>query len=263
MLVFAAYTPHPPTLAPHNDSSRTRKTPKTEAAFSELAQKLYAAQPELILLLSPHGHGSRDQFSVNAHQNFETNFEDLGHFASKRIFDGLPYFAAEIKEHISQFYPVRLISDKMLDYSISIPLHLLTEELQDISVVPIIQCDRDFESHYIFGQHLYHIILQSKKRIAVIASGNLSHALTPKGKQLSDVHSYRQFDTQILDALKAQNYDSIRQIPEQEADSVQSDGIRTLTILLGLCAQIQHKAHILSYEYPHGIGYLTAVFELR
>ena len=58
-IVFAAITPHAPVLIPEIGKENLKKLTKTEAALKKLEQELYAAKPESLVVISPHGQNGR------------------------------------------------------------------------------------------------------------------------------------------------------------------------------------------------------------
>ena len=104
-------------------------------------------------------------------------------------------------------------------------------------------------------------LLSSSARIAVIASGDLSHKLSknapagysPKGKK---------FDKKLIDCLlKKQTHEIIKFKPELIADAGEC-GLKSIIILLGVLEGMKYEPQLLSYESPFGVGYLTMNFKL-
>ena len=95
----------------------------------------------------------------------------------------------------SQDIPLSLNSRENLDHSISVPLVLLTENLPSIPIIPISYSGLDAKNHFEFGRALRDVLSSTNKRIAIIASGDLSHALSSdapagfkkEGQQYDDI----------------------------------------------------------------------------
>ena len=79
-IVFSAITPHPPVLIPEIGKDNLAKIKKTEEAMKKLEQDLYAAKPESILIISPHGQIFDDAFNINLSASYKANFKDFGDF---------------------------------------------------------------------------------------------------------------------------------------------------------------------------------------
>src|SRR3989338_7713219 len=79
-LVFAAMTPHPPVLIPEIGKDNLKKIEKTEAAMKKLEQEFYAAKPESVVVISPHGQIFADDFNIKLSSGYSANFKEFGDF---------------------------------------------------------------------------------------------------------------------------------------------------------------------------------------
>ena len=64
MLVFSALTPHPPIIIPEIGGKDSRETRKTIAAMEKLSKELKKANPETIVIISPHGLIYPDRLNI-------------------------------------------------------------------------------------------------------------------------------------------------------------------------------------------------------
>ncbi|MBI5254687.1 hypothetical protein HY932_02820 [Candidatus Falkowbacteria bacterium] len=87
-LVFASIVPHPPLLIPNIGKDEIKKVKKTQRAMEKLEEDLYIAKPDVILIISPHASLFSDAFTINAHINFVSDFEQFGDFATKVNWQG-------------------------------------------------------------------------------------------------------------------------------------------------------------------------------
>ncbi|OGF21571.1 AmmeMemoRadiSam system protein B [Candidatus Falkowbacteria bacterium RIFOXYB2_FULL_38_15] len=263
MLVFAAITPHPPILIPSIGKENLKRIKKTENAMTELEKKIFESGAETIIVISPHGQILPDAFSVNLNPEYEINLEEFGDFGTKTKYKTNTRLAYKIKELAeSQNIPVILNSDQYLDHGSAIPLSYLTKRLKNVSILPIGYSLLDLKAHYSFGDFLKEIILDDDKKIAVIASGDLSHCVTkdapagysPRGKE---------FDEKLVELITNKNITGILKIDQGLIEEAGECGLRSIMILLGLLERINYTPEILSYEAPFGVGYLVANFKLN
>jgi len=134
--------------------------------------------------------------------------------------------------------------------------------LKNVSILPIGYSLLDLKAHYSFGDFLKEIILDDDKKIAVIASGDLSHCVTkdapagysPRGKE---------FDEKLVELITNKNITGILKIDQGLIEEAGECGLRSIMILLGLLERINYTPEILSYEAPFGVGYLVANFKLN
>ena len=262
MLVFSAICPHPPIIIPTIGKDNLSKVDKTVLAMEKLEHEVYASQPDLILIISPHGHMLSDAFSVNLHTKYQVDFEAFGDWQTKMEFKSSPEFISKIKECVETELSISVISDEKLDHGSGVPLFFLTAHLKNIPIVPISYSFLDLNKHFKFGQLLNQEIAKSDLRIAVIASGDLSHCLTkdapapysPKGQE---------FDQQLIKYLEKKAYSDVLNFDADFIEEAAECGLRSFVILFGIIQEYKHNVEILSYEGPFGVGYLVANFKLK
>lgn len=260
-IVFSAIVPHPPILMPTIGKENINQLKATSLAYSELEQDLYASQAETIIIITPHGHLQEESFTINLNPEFKGDFKDFGDLTTKFTLSGDIGLAHKIREKLETKAPLQLISEDKLDHGASIPLYLLTKHLPKIKIIPLYYSGLSLAAHYNFGQILKNELLGSSARIAIIASGDLSHRLSknapagynPRGKK---------FDKKLIDCLLKKQIDEIIKFkPELIADAGEC-GLKSIVILLGIIEAIKYEPQLLSYESPFGVGYLTMNFKL-
>ena len=261
-LVFTAITPHPPVLVPGIGKKEVEKIEQTSRALKKLEEDLYIAKPQILIIISPHGSLFEDAFSVNAHPEFHSHFDQFGDLSTKKTWTGAPHTAAKIAQKSNPTdLPVRLISEDKLDHGASVPLFFLTEHLENLAVLPIGYSSLPKKDHIEFGEFLKEIIMDSDKRVAVIASGDLSHAL--KTEAPAGFHKDGEaFDKQLIELLESNNTTGIISMDETLVENAKQCGYRSLLILLGIIKDMNFEFKNYSYEAPFGVGYLVGNFEI-
>src|SRR3989339_193434 len=172
-LVFAGIVPHPVVLLPTIGKDAILKLDATRTALEKLEQELYLAKPHRIIIITPHEGVFEDAFVVNAHTELESRFEKFGDMTTQYTWKGAPELGAKIQHKTNkQNLPTRLVSNDYLGHGASIPLVYLTTHLKDVSILPIGYSKLDTKSHVAFGELIKEVIMESDKRIAVIASGD-------------------------------------------------------------------------------------------
>lgn len=257
MLIFAAITPNSPMLIPAISKENIKYIEKTINAIKKLEDNLYAAQPECIVIITPNEQLQADSFTINVQDNYEIRFDDFGDFSTKLTFRGDPTFAGRFKEHYYDV-PVALISNEKLSYGAGVPLYSIAKNLKNVRIVPIgySHLSLNLEIHYQFGTLLRKEIETNNKRIAVIASGNLSHTLT-KDAPAGYFKEGKIFDQKLLEYLKEKKTDSILKFDKNLIDKAHECCLGTISILLGILNELNYKPKLLSYESPFGVGYLV------
>ncbi len=259
-LVFAALTPHPPLLIENIGKENISKVKKTKEALLKLEEDLYLSHPQIIFIISPHEALHEEAFVINVHEKFTSSFEEFGDVVTTKQWNGGGDFGARIAHTGKNYHlPIRLVNEEKIRYGASVPLTYLTAHLPHVKIVPIGYSSLSSKEHVAFGELLKEIILVSEKRIAVIASGDMSHCLTkkspapysPKGKE---------FDDKIQELLHTRNTLGLTQIDETMVTSAHQCMYQSLLILLGILKNIDYQFENYCYEHPFGVGYLTGNF---
>ena len=258
-LVFSAITPHPPLLIPEIGQENLKLIDKTVKALKELEEDLYHATPDTIIIISPHSELLSEAFTINHSPKLKANFEKFGDLATRLEFENNLGLSYKIRERVETTLPVILTTDEDLDHGASVPLFYLTQNLKKLKIIPIGYSMLDRTKHFEFGQEIRKIINNSNERIAVIASGDLSHRLTqdaPAG--FSERAS--EFDDLFIKLLKEKKIEEIVNLDEELLEEAGECGYRSVLILLGVLNELNYQTKILSYEGPFGVGYLVANF---
>lgn len=263
MLVHAAFTPHTPLLLPSIGKENVKRLQATTDAMKRIAEDLYVASPETIVIVSAHSAMHPSAFSVNLHDAYEVDLSEFGDLGTAREF--LPDIALidtmqrSLRRHQQ---PLTLDSDAALDYGTAVPLLLLTENLRNVRIVPISYSGLDAKAHFTFGRALKHVLADSSKRIALIASGDLSHALSseaPAGHKPEG----EQFDRAVRQALEQHSASALLTLDPAVVEAASECAYRPLLVFLGALERTHVDPEVLSYESPFGVGYLAAQFHVR
>lgn len=260
-LALAAIAPHPLIMIPSIGKDNINQIDKTINAFHALEENLYLKKIDTIIIISPHGLIQTNTFTLNLNPEFNINFEEFGDFSTKFTLSGDVGLAHQIKEDLEATTPIQAISKSNLDYGCGVPLYALTNNLKNIQIIPMYYSGLDLDAHYEFGKILKKTLLKSKKRIAVIASGDLSHRIT-KDSPAGYSSKGAKFDKKLINYLTKKNSQDILKMRHDFIQKSGECGLKSIVILLGILDGINYTPNILSYEFPFGVGYLTMNFNL-
>ena len=264
-LIFAGIVPHPPFIIPEIGKDKAEKLKKTRESLEEMEGDLYVLQPDTIFVISPHSPISAESFSLNLATHFESKFEELGNKDTKCEVNCDMQLVSQIKEAADYGdvdVPVNIITQPKVDHGVCIPMYYLIRHLPNVKLIPISVSQLPPEKHVEFGQLLRNVALESNKRIAIIASGDLSHALseesehgmTPQGKT---------FDETVQKSIKENNLQDIVKINPDIVEKAHECGYRPMLILIGALEGSKYDSKIYSYEAPFGTGYMVAQFPFQ
>jgi aromatic ring-opening dioxygenase LigB subunit len=269
-IVFAAITPHPPIIIPEIGGKETKKVQKTIDAMEDLSKKLNQAEPDTIIIISPHGLIYNDRINVCGIEKLEGNFAQFNAPQIKMRYNNDLKLAFEIDKTANKESIETLLYDNgdgskiyELDHGIMVPMYWLTKHLDNlVKIIPIAYSYQDRLKHFAFGQVIASLTQKIKKRIAIIASGDLSHRLIPSAPAgYSD--RGEEFDENLVNLIKKNQVPEILELDEDFIEEAGECGFRSILILLGALEKLNYKPQILSYEGPFGVGYLVANFEIN
>ena len=262
MLSFAAFIPHSPLLVPSVGRDALEKMPKTVAAMSRLEEELYHAMPETIIVISSHSIQFAEAFSMNLHDEYIGSLAEFG--ASDAPASYRPDLALidDLQRSLRRSgIRLSLNSTHGLDHGTSVPLSLLASKLPDVRVVPVSYSGLGPKEHFAFGKAIKDVVMRSGKRIAVIASGDLSHCLT------SDAPAGYRAEGAVFDELMRQSVETVSaaKLLSASPELVEASSecaYRPLIVLFGLLENMHVRPELLSYEAPFGVGLMVAQFHL-
>jgi len=260
-LVFAGILPHTPLLLESISKGKKDLLQKSLTAISELEQSLYISKPDVLVVLSLHEGRYEKAFNINVQPEFIATLEQFGDLSTKKTWKGAPHLGATIAHtKAPNTLPIHLVSEPKLEYGTSVPLFLLTEHLPNIKILPIGHSLLSPKEHFDFGGLMREKLSESDKRVAVIASGDLAHTLTPDSP-LGYHEDGKKFDTALINMLQSGNTAGILGLDRSLIENAKGDMYKPLLILLGLLQDMRFNFKNISYEAPFGIGYLVGQFE--
>ena len=262
MIVFSCFVPHPPLIISEIGKENLDKLSKTLKSYKYLEQELYNSKPDIIIIISPHSKINEDAFTINQQPELKVDFKEFGDLVTNKIFYNEYSLGYRIKESSETSLPIILTSEEILDYGSSIPLLKLTEHLPNIKILSIGYNGLNNKEYIKFGEAVKEEINKSGKRIAVVASGDLSHRLH---KDSPNGYSARaqEFDQTIIKLINNNKIEEIINFNKELLEESGECGYRSLLILLGIIKNLNYKVEKLSYESPFGIGYLVENFKIK
>lgn len=264
MITFAALVPHPPLLIPEIGAENTLEVAATTKAMKILAGNISESDPETVIIISPHGNLSPETFTVGLAPYFAGNFSDFDAPEVSLSFPGdIELASAIIKEagKAELAAAPQIHNDKTynLDHGALVPLYFLTEDLSPkTKIVTIGYSYLGRAEHFSFGQAIKQAVEKSGKRVAIIASGDLSHKHL--NNQFGNKEAPEQFDDAIKSGIEKKNFESLIYLSEDLRYDAGECGYRSLLILLGAIDGLKVSPKVLSAEHPFGVGYLVADF---
>ncbi len=223
MLTYAALSPHPPLIIPEIGQRRLQEVQPTAEGMRRLAQEMAATEPETVIFLTPHGNvfadalsslgqpqlrGDMTAFGARQEWTASNDLVLLKEIATRSAQSNLPFIILD-KDTARQH---RLNPD--LDHGILVPFHYLQEAgLTDVKIVAISVAYLSTFELYQFGHILEQAADKVGRKVAILASGDMSHRLKSDGP-----YEYHPdgpiFDQAVRELLGAGDAKGILDLPE-------------------------------------------------
>lgn len=261
MLVFAALTPHSPLLLPTVGKEHTARLQTTIDALKQLEGHLYAAKPDTVIVITPHGPKNGATYVINFAPQFTAHFEEFSDLATRAEYAGDNEMSYRIKERLETHFSLQLTTVETLDYGTAIPLHFLTTHRKTPGIIPVSTAQTDYQNHRSFGEDMRDELIATNKRVAVIASMEFSSRLS-KQSPAGYYAGAKKFDQRLIELITARDANSIAAIKPEQAQRNGAVDLPALTMLMGVLGEADYTPSVLSYEWPFGIGHAVVEFEL-
>ena len=262
MITFACLVPHAPLLIPEVGQDNLQHLAETIQAYKNLEAELYAAKPDVLILFSSHANTPSQTFTINQNPLLKVNFKRFGDLVTSLEFKNEIALGYKIKEACETILPVNLSAEEQLTYSSGVPLYYLAQHLPQIKILVINYATLTIEEHIKFAEAIKEQINNHGQRVALIASGDLSHRLhqdspagfSPRGQE---------FDQAIIRLLAEKNINALTKLDSELLKEAGECAWRSLVMLLNIIKDIDYTPIKLSYQAPFGIGYLVENFKIR
>jgi len=257
-LVFAGIAPHPPIMVPEVGRDAIAEVRNSIDGMADLARRIIESEAETVVLISPHAPLEQSAFvAYDGPQLY-------GDFANFRAPTATAH--AELDEELlneitraaaEEELVVMRIRGFDLDHGTAVPLYFLQRYGWNGRVVALGYTFLSSEDHLRFGKCVRAAIEKLGRRVAFVASGDLSHRLKP-GAPAGYNSEAHLFDEEVVAAIRTCQVNRIVNIDQDLRRAAGECGYRSMLVALGVTAGTDSKCEVISYEAPFGVGYLVA-----
>jgi len=156
-----------------------------------------------------------------------------------------------------------IISSPHPDWGFNVPLYFLAKDFKGEIERYLMGADEP-EIYFEKGREIYNLKIKNlKQKIALIASGDMSHCLKEDGPYGFHPDGPK-YDKEFIELLKKKDVKRIFHLDNLYPQAGEC-GLRSFCFLLGILegSGINWQPEILSYEGPFGVGYLVVNFKLH
>ncbi len=271
-LIGCALMPHPPLMIPEVGKDELHGIKTTVETANQVAELLKESNPQTIVIISPHGPMFEDAVTVSIHPRLRGSMTNFGaadvtlgfetdNLLIKHIIRScqrLGINLLELTDDMAKNHRTSLT----LDHGAFVPLYYLAKAGFKGQIVNLSVGMLAYEEMYTFGKAVQAAIGNMDKRVAVIASGDLSHRLTPDAPAGYNPRG-AEFDHQVVAALKSADVKALLNMDRKLIEEAGECGLRPIFFLLGVMGGLDVEATKLSYEGPFGVGYAVALYKIK
>ncbi|KJS01024.1 MAG: hypothetical protein VR68_05920 [Peptococcaceae bacterium BRH_c4a] len=266
-VVFCGVCPHPPIMVPEVGKDQSDIVIKSRQAMLELGRRLKESGARSLVIISPHGPVFSDGIAINTNPVLRGNLKKFGAPGVAFILENdLPLaslinrYAAEagvmtveLDDRAAGQYDV----DLELDHGITAPLRFLAEAGVSMPMVPVYMGLLSYDQLYGFGAALQRAAQEYGRDVAVVASGDLSHCLTPDAPAGYQPRG-EEFDLEMVRLLGLADVEGVIGLDSALVEKAGECGLRPIVMMLGALDGYRVDPEVLSYEGPFGVGYMVA-----
>ena len=251
--------PHAPILIPSVAGERVARIQATVAAMREAARRAVATGADAVVIVSPHAPREPEAFGIWTGERLRGRLKAFGAPEEGVDFQNDATLAAQIAHHAAQ-RGVRTgpITDLALDHGTVVPLWFVAEAGWD---GPVVVAGLSLTDHFKvveFGEAIADAAVRLGRRVAFIASGDMSHRLTLGAPYGFDARG-AEFDQWLIGTLRR---GGCRELLDSSADLekvAEEDALDSVLVALGATGFNANGTEVLSYEGPFGVGYGVAI----
>jgi AmmeMemoRadiSam system protein A/AmmeMemoRadiSam system protein B len=263
MSIVAAYiVPHPPLIVPAVGGGEERKIRKTVDSYHQAARQIGELKPDTVVVITPHSVMYQDYIHISPGSRVAGNLNQFGDYKTRIEVD----YDSELVTVIEQLAEKAGIAagtsgerDSLLDHGTLVPLYFIDQYLKNYRLVRIGISGLPAKEHYRFGECIKEAAAKLFRRVAIVASGDLSHKLKQDGPY-GFAPEGPDFDEQVTQAMANGDFPAFMEFSEEFTEAAAECGLRSFIMMAGALAGTAVNSELLSYEGPFGVGYAVAAF---
>ncbi len=269
-VVIAGVSPHPPVIVPSVGGRDARVAEKTARALAEMSQAIVKEQPDTLVLVGPHGPVFRDAIACTQDRTLSGDLSGFGAGDAAVKFENdleLAHETSVMARESRYGTQVTMVGaderrayqlSQGLDHGAVVPLYFLQEAGLKSKLLNLTMGFLPLAEMYGFGMTVARAAEKVGRRIAFLASGDLSHRLTPSAP--AGYHPRgKEFDALVVRALKAGDPGLLVRIDPALEENAGECGLRPIVMMFGSVDGRVLESEVLSYEGPFGVGYAIAI----
>lgn len=271
-LAIACIAPHGWLLLPFIGGPASQKASSSQAAMEEIGRRVAFAQPDTLVIMTPHGLEVEGVFSlldtpvVRGETGNDPSLSSSPHSFTLQFNIDQEFNEALVEAARTQNIPTARVKNKtmeplLLDFATTIPLWFTGARLFPPPKI-VVACagpGLDWKVFPGFGAAIRRAAESLERRIGFIASADMGHAHDPDHRYGYDPAA-REFEQAVVAAIQANDLGRLLSFDGDWVMRAKTDAYGQLLTLYGILQESELSPELLSYEIPTYYGMLSAVW---
>ena len=261
-ILGAVQVPHPPLILPEVGHGEEKRIQSTIDAFDAAAKFIADLQPDTVIISSPHSILYSDYFHISPGPSAKGSMAQFGapqlKFSCAYDEELVKAVEAAAKENN---IPAGTLGNRQpeLDHGTMVPMYFLAKYCKTCKIVRLALSGFSLKEHYRVGMLIAETADKLGRKIAWIASGDLSHKLTKEGPYGFNPAG-PQYDKKIMEVMGSGNFADLFSFKDDFLEEAAECGHRSFVLMAGAFDGLAVESRKLSYEGPFGVGYGVTLF---
>jgi len=261
-ILGAVQVPHPPLIVPAVGRGEEQRIQHTIDAYEAAAAFVAKLQADTIILSSPHSIMYSDYFHISPGSSAKGSMAQFGAPQAQFFcnYDEELVKAIEAEAKIEAL-PAGTLGNRQpeLDHGTMVPLYFLNKYCANLKMIRVGLSGLSLKDHYRLGMLIAGTAEKLGRKIAWIASGDLSHKLTKSGPYGFNPAGPA-YDKRIMEIMENGDFSRLFSFKDVFLEEAAECGHRSFVLMAGAFDGLAVKAEKLSYEGPFGVGYGITLF---
>lgn len=267
-VICSVMVPHPPMIVPEVGKGSEKTVTETADSYMSAMDFIVQHDPDTVVIASPHSVMYSDYFHISPGASAEGSFAQFG--------------APQVRMKVS--YDEELVSalcaiadeddfpagvdgerDPYLDHGTMVPLYFLNKSYEKsgremkCKIVRVGLSGLSFSDHYKLGEMIAKASDKLGRKVAFIASGDLSHKLKEDGPY-GFAKEGPVYDGKIMDVMGRAAFGDLLKFDPVLCDKAAECGHRSFIIMAGALDKREVRAQRFSHEDITGVGYGVCIY---
>lgn len=255
--------PHPPIILPNVGRGEEKRIAQIDAAYKQAAETLEVQQPDTIVIVTPHAPSYADYIQLSAGDGAMGSMAQFGDPQDAFSIRYDQALVSEIEKLAGQEnFPMGTLGrqDGTLDHGTMVPLYYLKDLIPSARFVRVGIGGPDHLSHYHAGKLIAKAAENLGRKIAFVASGDLSHC-----QKAGTNYGYKAcgpaYDEKIMKIMGDADFAALLETSEKEADEAMVCGHKPFCVMAGAMDGLKPEAEALAHSAEFGVGYGVCTYQ--